>query len=148
MQSEDYASHSPPSYGRRRFGHNKSRVITVTVLFAGLVTGVLTGRWSVNDIKVFKEVYPPTAPKDPHTTVLDEFEGMWDLPVLSSASLTNFCFHRLEIWFHQPKVRTLTPPPQNPTKRRSLHRSTQTRMVLPYPLSVTRYPGSTPRHGR
>ena len=146
MQSEDYASYSPPSYGQRRY--NKSRVVTVTVLFAGLVIGVLAGRWSVNGINVFKEADPPTPPKDPHTTVLDEFEGMWVLPVLSSAFLTDFSFHRSEIRFHQHKVRTLTPPLQNPTKKRSLHHSTQTHMASPCPLSVTRYPKSPPRHGR
>lgn len=52
-------------------------MVAVTVLFVGLVIGGLAGRWSVSDIDGFKEADPPTAvQKDPHTTVLDEFEGM------------------------------------------------------------------------
>jgi len=73
---EDYASHHPSSYGRRRFGRNRTRAIAAVVLFVGLVIGGFAGRWSVSDIDEFKEADPPTAPKDPHTTVLDEFEGM------------------------------------------------------------------------
>jgi hypothetical protein len=46
------------------------------VLFAGLVIGMLAGRWSVTDVERFIEEDPPTVPKDPHTTTLDEFEGM------------------------------------------------------------------------
>lgn len=72
MQSEDFV-HRP---SRRRFGRNRSRVITTATLFVGLVLGVLAGRWSVSDINEFNEADPPTAPKDPHTTVLDEFEPM------------------------------------------------------------------------
>jgi len=74
---EDYASHHhPSSYGRRRFGRNRSRAIAAVVLFVGLVIGGFAGRWSVSDIDEFKEADPPTVPKDPHTTALDEFEGM------------------------------------------------------------------------
>lgn len=76
MQSEEYPTYHPGPYGRRRFGRNKSRVVATVVLFVGLVVGVLAGRWSVTDIKEFVEGDPPTEPKDPHTTVLDEFEGM------------------------------------------------------------------------
>jgi len=75
MQSEDYAS-DPGSRGRRRFGRNRSRIVAVIVLFVGLVIGVLAGRWSVDDIHEFVEAVSPTPQKDPHMTVLDEFEGM------------------------------------------------------------------------
>lgn len=52
-------------------------MVTVAVLFVGLVIGGLAGRWSVSGIDEFKKAEPPTAvQKDPHTTVLDEFEGM------------------------------------------------------------------------
>ena len=76
MQDEDYASHRPSSHGRRRFGRNRSRTITTTVLFVGFIIGLLAGRWSIEDIREFVEDDPPT-PKDPHTTMLDEFEGMY-----------------------------------------------------------------------
>lgn len=76
MQSEDYASHHPTSRGRRRLGRNRSRVVAATALFVGLVVGALAGRWSVHDINEFVEADPPTPPKDPHMSVLDEFEGM------------------------------------------------------------------------
>ena len=75
MQSEDYAS-NPGSRGRRRLGRNRSRTLALVVLFVGLVIGALAGRWSVDDVHEFKEADPPTLPKDPHMTVLDEFEGM------------------------------------------------------------------------
>ena len=73
MQTEDYASYHP---GRRRLGRNRSRIATAAVLFVGLVVGGLAGRWSVSDINEFEEADSPTSPKDPHTTVLDAFEGM------------------------------------------------------------------------
>ena len=76
MQGEDYAPYRPSSHGRRRLGRNRSRVVTVTVLFVGLVIGALAGRWSVMGIREFAEADPPSPPKDPHTTVFDEFEGM------------------------------------------------------------------------
>lgn len=79
MESEEHASYHPSSYGRRRFGRNKSRVVAAAVLFVGLVIGALVGRWSIADTKKFVEEDPPTAPKDPHMTVLDDFEGMWVL---------------------------------------------------------------------
>jgi len=75
MQTEDCAS-NPGSLGRRRLGRNRSRATTVIVLFVGLVIGVLTGRWSVDDTHEFVGADSPTLPKDPHMTVLDEFEGM------------------------------------------------------------------------
>lgn len=88
MQSEEHAPyHHPSSHGRRRFGRNKGRVVTTAVLFVGLVIGVLAGRWSLAEVKQFVEEDPPTAPKDPYTTVLDEFEGMW---VLSSILLSYY----------------------------------------------------------
>ena len=76
LQSEHSASNHG-SHGRRRIGRNRSRVVAVIVLFVGLVIGALAGRWSVDsDIHEFVEADPPTPPKDPHMTVLDEFEGM------------------------------------------------------------------------
>ena len=47
-------------------------MVTAVVLFVGLVIGASVGRWSVNGIHVFVS-------KDPHITMLDDFEGMWDL---------------------------------------------------------------------
>lgn len=77
MQTDDhYASHHPSAPGRRRFGRNRGRVVAAAVLFVGLLIGVLAGRWSVEDVNEFKDADPPTAPKDSHTTALDEFEGM------------------------------------------------------------------------
>jgi len=76
MQGEGYASYRPSPHGRRRLGRNSSRVVTATVLFVGLVIGALAGRWSVKDVHEFVEADPPPPPKDPHTTVFDEFEGM------------------------------------------------------------------------
>lgn len=76
MRGEDYASYHPSSHGLRRFGRNRSRVVAAAVLFVGLVVGMFIGRWSVDDIHEFVEADPPTPPKDPHTTVLDEFEGL------------------------------------------------------------------------
>lgn len=48
----------------------------MSVLFAGFVIGAFVGRWSVDGVQVFVEADPPTPPKDPFLTVLDEFEGM------------------------------------------------------------------------
>ena len=76
MQGEDYTSYHPCSHGRRRLGRKRKRVVTAVVLFVGLVIGASVGRWSVNGIHVF-------ASKDPHMTVLDDFEGMWDLFISS-----------------------------------------------------------------
>ena len=76
MRDEDYASYRPSSHGRRRLGRNRGRVVTATVLFVGLVIGALAGRWSVKGVHEFIETDPPPSPKDPHTTVFDEFEGM------------------------------------------------------------------------
>lgn len=76
MQNEEYASHHPSSYRRRRIGRNKRRAVTAAVMFAGLVIGALAGRWSVTDLKQFLEEGPPTPSKDPHATALDDFEGM------------------------------------------------------------------------
>ena len=84
MQSGEHAPYHPSSHGRRRFGRNKGRAVSIAVLFVGLVIGVLVGRWSVADLEVFVEENPPIAPKDPHTTVLDQFEGMWVLLQSSS----------------------------------------------------------------
>ena len=76
MQSEEHPSYHTASHGRRRFGRNKSRAVAAAVLVVGLIIGMLAGRWSVADIQKFVEEDPPTAPKDPHTTALDEFERM------------------------------------------------------------------------
>lgn len=76
MQSEEYPPYHPTSYGRRRLGRNRGRALTVAVLVAGLVIGVLAGRWSVSDVEEFVEEDPPIAPKDPRLTALDEFEGI------------------------------------------------------------------------
>ena len=51
-------------------------MVTVTVLFVGLIIGALAGRWSVEGIRKFVEAGPPSPPKDPHTTVFEEFDGM------------------------------------------------------------------------
>ena len=84
MQDGDHASYQPSSHGRRRLGRKRSRVITAVVLFVGLVIGASVGRWSVDSIHIFVEADPPTPPKDPRMTVLDEFEGMWVLLVSCS----------------------------------------------------------------
>ena len=84
MQGGVYALHHPSSHGRRRLGRKRSRVLTAAVLFVGLVIGASVGRWSVNSIHVFVEADPPTPPKDPRMTVLDEFEGLWVLFVSGS----------------------------------------------------------------
>jgi hypothetical protein len=96
MQNEDHASYHPGSYARRRFGRNRGRIVATAVLFVGLVIGVLSGRWSVTDLEKFVEEDPPTAPKDPHMTVLDEFEGM--CVCFSSFAFPNG-FIQLLFWF-------------------------------------------------
>ena len=102
MQNEDHASYHPGgSYGRRRFGRNRGRIVATAVLFAGLVIGVLSGRWFVTDAEKFVEEDPPTAPKDPHMTVLDEFEGMYVLSHLSLCTLPRMVFLFLETWFRR-----------------------------------------------
>ena len=93
-------------------------MITSATLFVGLVLGVLAGRWSVSDINEFKEAAPPTAPKDPHITVLDEFEPMWvSLPLRIPEHFPELFF--LEIWFRQFRARIRTRPPRHPMKKRS-----------------------------
>ena len=54
-------------------------MVAVAVLVVGLVVGAVAGRWSVDDIHVYVTADLPAQQKDPHTTVLDEFEGMWVL---------------------------------------------------------------------
>ena len=121
MQSEGYASYHPNSHGRRRFGRQRSRVITATVLFVGLFIGVLAGRWSISDVEEFIEEDPPPAQKDPPKTALDEFEGMYVLCSMYPPFewLYKPRLHHIEIWFHQPWVKICIPPPQLPTKGRS-----------------------------
>jgi len=52
-------------------------MVTVVVLFVGVVVGAVAGRWSAGDVNVYVEVDSPAQEKDPHMTVLDKFEGMW-----------------------------------------------------------------------
>jgi len=90
MQSGEHASHRPSSHGRRRFGRNKGRVVSIAFLFVGLVIGAFAGRWAVSDAVELIEVDPPAQPKDPHKTVLNEFEGINLVsPALSPDSYTS-----------------------------------------------------------
>ena len=66
----------------------------------GLVVGLSAGRWSVNSIHAFVEADPPTPPKDPFITVLDEFEGMWVLE-MHFRTLSNLIYISLETSFRQ-----------------------------------------------
>ena len=92
----------------------------MAVLVVGLVIGGFAGRWSVSDINVFKETDPPSIPpKDPHITVLDEFDGMCVLHFPVFFFSDQLFFHRSEIRFRQREVWIRTLLPRNPTKKRS-----------------------------
>ena len=118
MQGEHDVTYSPNSHSQRRHSHNRTRLVTAAALFVSLIIGAFVGRRTVDDIHVFVEAEPPTPPKDPAITVLDEFEGMWVLLVSDQVEACSKLFISLETLFRQLGVWIRTPPPRSPRRKR------------------------------